>query len=266
MGAVISIKQKNANRADQEAESMIVRIGNHAFFGWVIFCGFCSVAYSTSFYLLTGGPRRDHSVYRKWNVRMAKTLFRSTGIKVETRYLTRLDTSQPYIFISNHQSFLDIPIAALAIPCPYGYVAKIELARIPFLGSAIKYSPSVFVDRSNPRKAVESMLKAADAIRGGTSVVMYPEGGRSYCRTLRPFKKGAFVFAIQAGVPIVPIIIKDAYRILNEREKSATKGTVHVIVGKPISLDGLSRKDAPELMNRVASIMRRELEPETPLV
>lgn len=195
---------------------------------------------------------------------MAKTLFWATGIRVETHYRTKLDTSRPYIFISNHQSFLDIPLAALVIPCPYGYVAKVELARIPFLGFAIKYSPSVFIDRSNPRKSIMSMLKAADAIRGGTSVVLYPEGGRSYSRSLRPFKKGAFVLAIQAGVPIVPIIIKDAYRILNEKKKSATKGTVHVVVGEPISLDGLSRKDAPDLMNRVASIMRRELEPDLP--
>ena len=109
-------------------------------------------------------------------------------------------------------------------------------------------------------------MKAAEEIRGGTSVVMYPEGGRSYSRVLRPFKRGAFVLAIQAGVPLVPIIIKDAYQILNEKEKSATKGTVHVIVERPISLDGLSRKDIPDLMNRVASIMRRELEPDMPLV
>jgi len=266
MPAVISIEPEKTNRADHIAKSVIDRIRNRAFFCWVIFCGFSSVAYTTSLYLLSGGPRRGPSVYRKWNVRMAKILCRLTGIKIETRYRGQLDTDQTYIFISNHQSFLDIPITALAVPCPYGWVAKIELARIPFLGFAIKYSPSVFLDRSNPRKSVESIMKAAEEIRGGTSVVMYPEGGRSYSRVLRPFKRGAFVLAIQAGVPLVPIIIKNAYQILNEKEKSATKGTVHVIVEKPISLDGLSRKDIPELMNRVASIMRRELEPDIPLV
>jgi len=266
MGAVISIEQEKANRAEQGSDSMIDRIIGRSFFFWVIFCGFCSVAYATSFYLLSGGPKRDHSVYRKWNVRMAKALCAWTGIKVEIKYRSPLDASRPHIFVSNHQRFLDIPIAALVIPGPYGYVAKIELARIPFLGSAIKYSPSVFLDRSNARKSVESMLKAADTIRGGTSVVMYPEGGRSFSRSIRPFKRGAFVLAIQAGVPLVPITVKNTYQILNEKKRSAKKGTVQVVVGEPISLDGMSRKDIPELMERVASIMRRELEPDTPLV
>jgi len=71
------------------------------------------------------------------------------------------------------------------------------------------------------------------------------------------------MLAIQAGVPIVPITIKNAYQILNERDKSAKKGTVQVVVGEPISLDGLSRKDIPNLMDRVASIMRHELETES---
>lgn len=260
MDATIGVQEQRLKTDDADRSSTAGQIRHRLYFCWVIACGVFSIMYTSSCYLLTGGYRREHSIYRKWNVRMANILFRATGIRVETQYRCRLNPSGPYIFVSNHQSFLDIPVSALAVPCPFGFVAKAELARIPFLGQAIKYSPSVFMDRSNPRKSLESMQKAADAIKGGTSVIMFPEGGRSYQRALRPFKKGAFVLAIRAGVPLVPVVIKDAYRVLNEKKRFARRGTVHVVVGEPISLEGMSRKDIPDLMERVGTIMRRELD------
>jgi 1-acyl-sn-glycerol-3-phosphate acyltransferase len=260
MDAALTVNQRGPNSGSTNRESLVSRFQARLFFYWVIGCGFFSIMYTTSFYLLTPGRGRDHSIFRKWNMRMAKTLFFATRIKVETTYRAELDPSRPYVFIANHQSFLDIPVSAIAVPCPFGFVAKIELSRIPFLGHAIRYSPSVFIDRSNARKSLESMMTAASAIRSGTSVIVYPEGRRSFSRTLRPFKKGAFVLAVEAGVPVVPVVICDTYRVLNEKERSAKVGTVHVVVGDPIFLEGMSRKDIPELMENVAGFMRQELE------
>jgi 1-acyl-sn-glycerol-3-phosphate acyltransferase len=185
-------------------------------------------------------------------------------LRVETHYKTKLDLSKPYIFVANHQSMIDIPIAALAVPCPFGFAAKIELAKIPFLGHAIKYSPSVFLDRSNPRAALASIKRAGESIRAGTSIIIYVEGGRSFQKTLGEFKKGAFLLAIEAGVPLVPLVIQDSCMLVNQRIGEARRGTAHVIVGEPISLEGVGRKDVKELMSRVKSVIQHELESDFP--
>jgi 1-acyl-sn-glycerol-3-phosphate acyltransferase len=142
----------------------------------------------------------------------------------------------------------------------FGWVAKAELGRVPFLGWAIKASPSVFVDRSQPRKSVESIHTAAEKIRGGVSVAIFPEGSRSYSGELGPFMRGAFVLAIEAGVPVVPVTIKNAHELFNEKTKLARPGTLHITVGKPIAIDGWTRSDIPRLMEEVRIAMQSELD------
>ncbi len=242
----------------------VARLGRRVYYVWVIGAGSFSIIYASSLYLLLGGSRRDPTQFRRWNIRMARTLMAATGIRVKTHYRARLESGRPYIFIANHQSLLDIPVAALAVPCPFGFVAKIELAKIPFLGHAIKYSPSVFMDRSNPRASMASIHRAAESIRAGNSVIIYAEGGRSYQKAMSDFKKGAFLLAVEAGVPLVPLVVQNTYTIVNERIGEARRGIVHVIVGEPISLEGVRRKDLNQLMQQVKSIMQDELDAEFP--
>jgi 1-acyl-sn-glycerol-3-phosphate acyltransferase len=109
-----------------------------------------------------------------------------------------------------------------------------------------------------------SIDRAAESIRDGNSVIIFVEGGRSYQKAMSEFKKGAFVLAIKAGVPLVPLVSQDTYAVVNERTKEARKGTVHVIVGEPISLEGVRRKDLNQLMLNVRSIMQSELDSDFP--
>ncbi len=194
---------------------------------------------------------RRRGVFRWWTNFWARSIFAGIGIRIACKHLHELDCSASYVFVCNHQILLDIPLAALAIKCPFAYVSKAGLARVPFLGQAIRYSPSVFVDRSNPRRSYESIKRAGEQIRNGTSVIIYPEGARSYERALQPFMKGAFLLALEAGVSIVPVTILDAYDVLNERKHLARPGLVHVVVGKPIALCGTTRSELPALMEKV---------------
>src|SRR5690606_42143070 len=114
----------------------------------------------------------------------------------------RLHPAHSCVLFSHHQNLLDILASSAALPYPFGVVAKAELAKVPFLGFAIRKSASVFIDRSDPRSAVSSLQAAGEPIRAGTSVLLFVEGTRSYSGRLQPLKKGAFHVATEAGVPM----------------------------------------------------------------
>ncbi len=188
-----------------------------------------------------------------------RMILRGIGIRVRVRERVRLDPQQPYVFVSNHQNLLDILALADGLPYPFGFVAKVELAKVPFLGFAIRNSASVFLDRSEPRRSVESLQQAGARIRAGMSVLVFPEGARSYDAALLPLKKGAFAVAVEAGVPLVPVTILDGYRLMDERRKTARPGTIRIVVGAPIAMEGRHRRDIPEIMALVEAQMNAEL-------
>lgn len=182
-----------------------------------------------------------------------------SGIRVEVVDHAEIEIGRPVVFVSNHQNLLDILALSAALPYPFGFVAKEELSRVPFLGFAIRNSASVFIDRSDPRRAVTSLREAGERIRGGNSVLLFAEGTRSYCRELQPLKKGAFAVAVEAGVEMVPVTVVDGYRLMNERDKLLRSGTIHVVVSEPISLEGKTRRDIPELMETTRERLARPL-------
>ncbi len=230
-----------------------------AFYGWALFWGGLITVITTTGYLLSQLVVRRPSVFLWWTKCWAWSITAGLGIRVRSRRVGKLDDDSPYVFVSNHQILLDIPIVALVINRPFGFVAKGELARIPFLGAAIRCSPSVFVDRSNPRKTYESLKDAGEQIRKGTSVIIFPEGARSYEMGLGPFQKGAFSLALEAGVPIVPVTILDAYNVFNEKRKIARPGVVNLVIGEPISLSSYSRVDIPKLMRKVEEAIESQI-------
>lgn len=186
-------------------------------------------------------------------------MFAGMGIRVTSDVRGTLDTNQAYVFVCNHQVAIDIPVVSLAIPCPFGWVAKAELARMPFLGPAVRASPSVFIDRSHPKKSVESMRLAGQRIRDGLSVIIFPEGARSHGPELAAFKRGAFQLAVEAGVPVVPVTILNAWQVFNENTRQARPGRVNVVVGEPIPLDDSGRKQVDALAAMVRAVMEHEL-------
>jgi 1-acyl-sn-glycerol-3-phosphate acyltransferase len=181
------------------------------------------------------------------------------GIRVSIEDYSGLRMDQPCVFVSNHQNLLDILVIAAALPYPFGFVAKEELKRVPILGTAIQQSACVFLDRSDRRKAVESLKMAGERIRQGNSVLIYAEGSRSFAPELMPFKKGAFILAAEANVPVVPVVVLDAYRLMHEKHKISRGGTIRMVVQPAISPETISRREIPALMEAVREAMEQPL-------
>lgn len=199
--------------------------------------------------------RPDTKNFKLWSGLWGRTLLLFGGIRVRVEEDVALDPDTPYVFLSNHQNLLDILALSGHLPYPFGFVAKKELAKVPFLGLAIRNSACIFLDRSDPRKAVESLKKAGDRIRSGMSVLLFPEGTRSYRPELQPLKKGAFMLAVEAGVPIVPVVMVDGYRLMNEKTKASRPGTITLRLRAPIGIEGMTRRDVPALIERLEAEM-----------
>lgn len=187
-----------------------------------------------------------------------------SGIRTRVADRAALDRTQPYVFVANHQNLLDILALSAALPYPFGFLAKSELARVPFLGFAIRNSASVFIDKSDPRKALVSLKAAGERIRKGMSVLVFVEGTRSYSPELQPLKKGAFAVAVEAGVPMVPVTVVDAYRLMNEKKRLVRPGTINIVVGEPIDIEGSTRRDIPALIDVVRDRLSSNLETPDP--
>ncbi len=171
----------------------------------------------------------------------------------------------PAVLVSNHASHLDGPALIVALPRPIFFVAKKELARIPIFGQILVAIGTVIVDRGRSEKARRQMQRALDRVRQGRWVVVFAEGTRSRDGRVAPFKKGGFHLAIDAQVPIVPIAIRGSHTIL---PKGATHprrpGTIEIVVGEPIPVEGLDKKALPTLLERTRAAVIGLLEETSP--
>jgi len=159
------------------------------------------------------------------------------------------------LFLANHTSFIDpVPIVE-ALPRRVAILAKESLFKIPVVGWAFWLAGFVPVNRSSRESAIESVEKAAQRLKAGTSFLAYPEGTRSYDGRLLPFKRGVFVMAIRAGVPIVPMVAIGVHRLMPKGTWKIRPGRVWVRFGEPIETSSYSLEERAVLMNRVRSAM-----------
>ncbi len=175
---------------------------------------------------------------------------RLAGIKLNIRGEENMWAARPAVFIFNHQSGTDLLIGAKLMREDVTAIAKQEL-KTSVVGPLLMAGGVVFIDRSNREKAIESMQPAVDALQSGTSVAIAPEGTRSGNRTLGPFKKGAFHLAMQAGVPLVPIIIHNASDLLGKGGFVIRSGIVDVTVLEPISTEDWTKETLDENITAV---------------
>jgi 1-acyl-sn-glycerol-3-phosphate acyltransferase len=190
----------------------------------------------------------------------ARIIFFLCRVNLTVQGSSRLSALGPYLFLSNHQSQFDILAVVLAIPLQFRILAKQELFYIPIFGWVLKLSGFVGIDRSNREKAIRSLERAAQRLRGGTSLLIYAEGTRSPDGKLLPFKKGGFVLAIQAGVPILPITIQGSREILAKGSLRIRPGTIHLRIGEPIDPARYSLDEKERLMQEVRTAMERAME------
>jgi 1-acyl-sn-glycerol-3-phosphate acyltransferase len=215
-------------------------------FVWALVFTAVAMVPCTAAVLVHNAFRFSARTFKFWATLWARLVLMAAGVKVESDVRMRLERDEPAVFVANHQNELDIVTLLAGIPHPFGYMAKAELRRVPVLGSVLKRTACLFVDRSDPRRAVKSIHEAAERIREGNSVLVF-------CR-------GAFVLAVEAGVPLVPVTVIDNYRLLDERRAVGRVGTVRMVVGEAISMDSKTRADVPALMAEIEATMQAELD------
>jgi 1-acyl-sn-glycerol-3-phosphate acyltransferase len=194
---------------------------------------------------------------RQW----IRWIFWTCGIAVESEGTENVDPRRACVFMSNHQSVLDIGALVLTLPVRWRFVAKRELTWIPLFGWAIWLGGHVIVDRGRREKAIASLRRAAARIRDGTSVIIFPEGTRSETDRMRDFKSGGFHLALEARVPIVPVTISGSRRLTPKRSLRVESGRLKVTFGKPIETRGLRLEDREALKRSVRAAIEAGYDP-----
>ena len=183
-----------------------------------------------------------------------------TGVELEVEGEKNLWVSRPCVFIFNHQSKADVMIMAKLIRRDMGGVGKKEIKDIPVLGRLMEWGGTVFVDRADGQSAIKAMEPLVEAINvEGKSIVIAPEGTRSLTPKMMPFKKGAFHLAMQAGVPIVPIVIHNATDVAPKNEFVMRPATVKVTVLAPVDTSGWKASSLNTHVADVRNAMLRTL-------
>lgn len=192
-----------------------------------------------------------HQIVRFW----AKSILLASGIKVAAKGLANIDPAESYIFMPNHKSNFDIPVLLAHLSGQFKWLAKAELFKIPLFGYAVKRVGSISIDRSNRKSAVESLTRAANIIKKGASVLIFPEGTRSQDDTIMPFKKGGFILAVDTGIPIVPIIIHGTGGIMPKNRLRITPQDVVIEIGSPVQTKDYNRYNKDDLMKKIHHII-----------
>lgn len=205
--------------------------------GWAFGVPALAVAVSLAF-LLTPfrGGRRAFWLLAPGYIRLMAWVF---GIRRRLEGWERLPEAirsgaAPAVFIANHQSHLDPPLIISTLPSHPVFLAKRELALVPFLGWVIWLARFIFVDRSDREKALASLEDAARRIQAGQSVVVFPEGTRSRDGRLLPFKKGSFTLAHRAGVPVIPLAIHGGVEVMPKHAWRVKGADFRLVVGEPM--------------------------------
>jgi len=191
--------------------------------------------------------RWQHAFARLWSWLILTT----SGIRTRVEGLENLDLQKTAIYCANHQSAMDIPILFVNLPVQFRFVAKRSLFNMPFMGWHLARSGHIPVDRERPREAMRSLDEAAERIRAGSSVILFPEGHRSRDGKIGPFKAGSFYLAIQSGVPVVPITLNGTRAVLKPDTYHVRAGQTEMIVHPPIPTSKLTRQDVEELSAKV---------------
>jgi 1-acyl-sn-glycerol-3-phosphate acyltransferase len=218
---------------------------------WTIVMGTLSLAAS----LFDGTGNTQHRVARVW----AKWLLRFGFIRIRPEGVEQLDPKANYVFVSNHESFMDIPAILSVLPHQFRFFAKKSLYKIPFIGTHLQRAGHLPVDRSNPRASLKSMIEGAKIVgERGISVLLFPEGGRSP-KGLHEFTEGAAYIAIRTGVPIVPMALCGMREKLPMGSIHIRSGKVALRVGTPIPTAGMKPSDRDELTRRLYAEVARLL-------
>jgi len=263
MHSDISSQQSGGQSATSAAKSS-TRRGPHIIgvllFAWSWFvAAMLLLLFAPPVVLLGSIFKRQNWIYW-WANWGARNWLRLTGVKVRVTGRQHLDPNQPYVFISNHRSYLDASPLFAFTGRRMGGIAKKELLKAPILGYSMGFVNVIAIDRSNRERAVETIKVATDRLRSGVSFMVCPEGTRAQPGEMLPFKKGAFHMAVEAAVPIVPIALKNSDVLMGKGTGEAWPGTIEMVMMAPVDTSWVKTdEDLEALVNQVQKAIMGEL-------
>jgi 1-acyl-sn-glycerol-3-phosphate acyltransferase len=211
-----------------------------------------SLSILSSFFDRTGDF--GHRCARAWS----RLILLTTGVRVRVEGLERLDLSRSYVLASNHQSIYDIPVLFATLPLQLRIVSKDSLGRFPFLGWHLRRTGHLLVDRRNPGPDIVAKMRRL--VDEAHSLIVFPEGTRSVDGTVGRFKKGSFLVAIDAGLPVVPVSVCGSRHVMRKGRLMVCPGKVRLVVHDPIPTAGVDREDVIALADRVREVVARGVE------
>ena len=201
-----------------------------------------------------------HELVYPWALFGARQWLRLSGVRVAVRGLELLNPKQTYVFVSNHRSYLDTAAMFVYTGRRIGLLAKKELLKVPVLGVGMGFVNVMAIDRTNRESAIRTTEAAARRIQSGVSFAVFVEGTRAKPGELLPFKKGAFYMARQAGVPVVPVAIKNSDVLMGKGTGEARWGTLEMVVLAPVeTADVETDEDISRLITSVRASIAAEL-------
>ena len=195
-----------------------------------------------------------HRCARLWS----SLILRTTGVRVSVTGVEKLEQGPSYVLASNHQSIYDIPILFATLPLQVRIPAKASLGRFPFLGWHLRRTGHLLVNRSNPGADIVDKMRRL--VSESHSLIVFPEGTRSIDGRVGRFKKGSFLVAIDAGLPIVPISVTGSRHVMLKGRLMVRPGDVRVTVHDPIPTAGVTRPHIGEFVDRVREIVRHDVD------
>ena len=254
-----TLQQRQRAEADTEEASLAGRLH----YWWILFvAGMLLLIFGPPVLFVAWLAGRREWVYptalwggRQW--------LRLSGMRVRVRGLELLDPKETYIFIANHRSYLDTATLFAHLGRRIGLFAKKELLKVPILGFGMGFVNIMAIDRSNRERAMETVRAATERIRSGVSFGVFAEGTRARPGELLPFKKGAFYMALETGVSVVPVAIKNTDMLMGKGTGTARAGTIEMVILPPIQTRGLTgdedvRRLAAEVRARVAEELEKQ--------
>lgn len=189
----------------------------------------------------------------------AAATLRATGVRMRVTGAEHARAPRPAVFVFNHQSQFDMVVLAAVLGAGFTGIVKKEVTANPVFGPLLRFAGATFIDRSDSAGARAALTPVVETLRGGLSIVVAPEGTRSLTPRVGSFKKGAFHIAKQAGVPVIPVVIRNAGEIVWRDSMVVRKGTVDVAVLPPIDVSGWDAEDMTGEVERVRELFVRTL-------
>lgn len=188
------------------------------------------------------------------------------GVKSTVIGREKVPVNEPVLYVSNHRSYFDIPVAYTSVPTLTGFMAKKEIAKVPFLSTWMRFLQCLFLDRQDIKQGLKTVLKGIEQIKNGYSVFISPEGTRSQGKEMLPFKEGSFKMAEKTGCAIIPVAISNTDEVFEKHVPWVHAAHVVIEYGKPIYPKELSKEQQKFIGAYVQEIIRKMLEKNAALI